>query len=787
MLAELPTNPSRRRPQAVRCSALVFAVLVWAVLGPPGAAAAPATYAGASADGGTVFFTTTEKLVPGDTDNRLDVYERSFDAGLETYVTREVSTGPTGGNDAFDATYDGAGSDGSKVFFSTSESLVAGDADRSEDVYMRDLSNSTTTLVSQGASSCAESGCGTGLADSTFVGATPDGSEAFFVSDEQLASGDSDSSFDVYVRDVLSGTTTLVSKGESPCAPGCGNGAFAASFNAVSANGSVVVFSSDERLTSGDEDNLKDIYERSLTSGTTTLVSQGAASCPAGLDCNAVFRGASEDGSHVFFQTDQQLSASDEDESSDVYAWTGGAPALVSTGPTDPNGASPATFAGTSADGATVFFQTSEPLTAGDGDEATDVYARDPGKGTTALVSAAGTCPLVGECNAVYRGASSDGSKVFFQTNERLAVEDEDNATDVYARDLGKGTTALVSQGESSCAPGCGNGPAESRFAGATPDGARVFFSTTESLSSADDDESTDVYTRRLTGSPATTPESAGGICPLSEEKGCDANFGGASEDGSAVFFSTVKRLAAEDIDSESDVYERAGGKTHLVSVGNSLQLGPATPVLTATNPASPAGSTTPAIRGQADLNTAIKLYTTSDCSGAPVATGSSAELGGAGIVATVPAGSTTFFRATATDVNGDTSPCSPAIGYTQTSEPGGGGGGNGGGGGGGSGGGSGGAVTPPGAQHFAPQTRITFAPAFKTLARRPVFQFVDATGQGGTTFLCRVDRHRWYGCSSPQRLKPVHPGRHAFSVIGANSGMSDQAPVTRKFKVVSK
>ncbi|HEX3325121.1 MAG TPA: hypothetical protein VHR65_08345 [Solirubrobacterales bacterium] len=756
--------------------------------------AAPANYAGASADGGTIFFTTTEKLVPGDTDNRLDVYERSFDTGLGAYVTREVSTGPTGGNDAFDATYDGVSSDGSKVFFSTSESLVAEDTDRAEDVYMRDLSNGTTTLVTQGDSSCAEPLCGNGPADSIFVGATPDGSEVFFVSEEELAGGDSDSSFDVYVRELGGGgTTKLVSRRAASCVvSGCGNGPFAASFSAVSANGAVVVFKSSERLASEDEDNLQDLYLRNLVSGTTTLVS-GTGACGAGLDCNAIFRGASEDGSHVFFQTDQQLAASDNDESSDVYAWAGGTPVLVSTGPTDASGASPATFAGASADGATVFFQTSEPLVAGDGDEATDVYARDLGTGTTTLVSVEGNCPLVSECNAEYRAASSDGSKVFFQTSERLAPGDEDSATDAYMRDLGKSTTTLVSQGEASCAPGCGNGSAESRLAGVTPDGARAFFSTAESLSSADGDESTDIYTRQLTGSPVTAPESTGGICPLSEEKGCNANFNGAAENGSVVIFSTIKRLTAEDVDSESDVYERAPGKTRLVSVGNSLQLGPATPVLTGTNPPSPASSTTPAVHGQADSNTAIKLYKTPDCSGAPVATGSSAELGAAGIVVTVPSGSTTSFRATATDLNADTSPCSPAIAYTQAVEPveeggdheGEGGSGGSGPGDSGPGAGKGGGGAAPGALHFAPQTRITFAPAFKTRARRPIFQFVDTTGQGGTTFLCRVDHHRWYGCSSPQRLKPVHPGRHVFEVIGANAGMAEQAPVTRKFKLV--
>ena len=49
----------------------------------------------------------------------------------------------------------------------------------------------------------------------------------------------------------------------------------------------------------------------------------------------------------------------------------------------------------------------------------------------------------------------------------------------------------------------------------------------------------------------------------------------------------------------------RAGrGQTRLVSTGNSVNLGPATPVLERTSPDSPNASTTPAIIGQSDPNT---------------------------------------------------------------------------------------------------------------------------------------------------------------------------------------
>ena len=58
-----------------------------------------------------------------DTDTSIDVYER---AGGQTTL---VSTGPTGGNGAFHASFRGASADGTRVFFETVESLVSADTD----------------------------------------------------------------------------------------------------------------------------------------------------------------------------------------------------------------------------------------------------------------------------------------------------------------------------------------------------------------------------------------------------------------------------------------------------------------------------------------------------------------------------------------------------------------------------------------------------------------------------------------------------------------------------------
>jgi len=770
-------------------------------LGGAAAQAAPATYKGSSTDGSIVFFDTEDRLVPGDTDSKRDIYERSFDPAVEggTYVTREVSTGPTGGNDAFHAFFDGSSPDGQRVFFSTEESLVDSDDDRRPDVYLREPSAGATELISVAEEVCSGS-CGNGDFVSIYVGSSADGNVVFFTTNEPLANGDGDSSFDLYARDLTTDKTKLVSRPVAGCSGQCGNGAAPATFEGSSADGSLVFFSTAESLAGADGDQFQDLYLRAA--GTTTLVSSAGA-CPTGLECDAVYRGATPSGGSVFFQTTQPLVGADGDEASDLYAWSAGGIDLVSQPGSScgscANELQPATFAGASTDGTKVLFQTGEKLVGADADGWTDVYERDLTTGTTTLVSPAGTCPAAASpCEAVFRAASVDAGTVFFQTPERLDAGDTDDVVDIYVRDVEAGTTELVSAAAAGACPTCGNGAAEAKFASLAGGASDVFFSSSEQLSPSDDDASADVYLREL-GSGSTMLSTPDGVCPLSGEVGCDSSFEAASTDGSHLTFSTLERLGAEDVDSEADVYQRADGKTRLISTGNSVELGPATPILLATSPASPNPSLEPFVTGQTDPDTAIKIYASSDCSGAPVRTGTAAQLVGSGIRVTVEPGSTTIFRATATDSNGDTSNCSASgLKYQQADAPGGGteesGGGS-----------SDGGMTPagespsssdPGSAHrpsvgeaepVTPQTRITFGPGAKTQIRRPVFRFMDATGQPGTEFRCRIDKLRWRGCSSPYRSKRLAPGKHTFRVKGINANLRETQPVARKFKVVGR
>lgn len=767
----------------------VLAPLCVLAMGAPIANADDARYEGSSLDGSIVFFSTAEAPgLLGDTDLKTDIYLRAYDStpGIEDFVTRKVSIGPAGGNNALDAIFAGASDDGYHVFFSTRESLVEGDTDRAADLYLRNIVENETTLVSVADPSCPDESCGNAEANVTFVqrGVAADGSHAFFMTNERLSSDDTDDSADIYVRDLEAGTTSLVSAGDPSCqSEACGSGNVPVlGFDDGSDDGNLVVFRSEEKLAAADEDGGKpDLYRRNIDTGATALVStQGPC-----LACVPAYGGSSSDGAHVIFETRDPIDAGDGDSSQDVYDWSSGAATLVSTGPAGGDGPVAAVFPGVvggfpgiSVGGDRVFFETAEQLVGADEDKANDVYERSGG--STALVSQRdSSCEPAGcggseELPASFRWVSPDGSGsgVVFGTAERLASTDTDVSHDVYLRS--GGGTSLLSTGSHG-----GSGAFNASFAGASRDGSHVLFITPEILSAADEDQSSDIYDGFDGLANLVSIGPAGGNADGFVPPGLT----GVSGDGEHAFFTADEELTADDVDGdERDVYSRSAGKTLLVSIGNSVLLGPAPPSQLSTDPESPGSSKTPSIVGEADAGSSIQVYTDSSCAGEPVETGTAEQLSGAGIPVAVATGSTTSFWLSA-EAEGITSACAGPVKYrhlvdsedefeepvrksTKAGE--------------GSVGG--------GLVYVTPKTLITFGPSFKTKRRKTIFRFTDSTGQRGSSFVCKLDRDRWRGCGSPIKLKRLRVGRHVFQVKAVNAvGEWEALPAKRKFQVVAR
>jgi Tol biopolymer transport system component len=197
----------------------------------------------------------------------LNVYLRDRTSGVTTLVSVNV-TGSGGNGDSFAM---GVSSNGQyAVFESSASDLVAGDTNNANDVFVRDVLNGTTTLVSVS----TKGGVGNGTSRTPVM--TPDGRYVAFVSSaSNLVPGDTNSIPDIFVRDLQLGTTTLASPGAQSTGATAASGSAAP---AITPDGSRVVFySSATNLVPG-LTNVGDIYVRDLVAGTTYWASSGARS-----------------------------------------------------------------------------------------------------------------------------------------------------------------------------------------------------------------------------------------------------------------------------------------------------------------------------------------------------------------------------------------------------------------------------------------------------------------------------------------------------------------------------
>ncbi len=135
-------------------------------------------------------------------------------------------------------------------------------------VFLRDRTNGTTTLVSVNLV-----GTGGGNGDSVPIELSTNGQFALFESSaSDLVPGDTNNASDVFVRDLVHGTNILVSISTNG---GCANGVSGES--AMTPDGRYVAFASTaSNLVPGDTNGIQDIFVRDLQAGVTMLASPGA-------------------------------------------------------------------------------------------------------------------------------------------------------------------------------------------------------------------------------------------------------------------------------------------------------------------------------------------------------------------------------------------------------------------------------------------------------------------------------------------------------------------------------
>ena len=530
------------------------------------------------------FTSTANNLVPGDTNERSDVFVKDLTTGTTTLASSN-SVGIPGNNDSPSGgirpslAIDASGQI-LVAFASAASTLVANDFNLGSDVFVKNLTSGTTTVVSTGVPGLQSR---TAASSSSGAAVSRDGRYVAFTSfDSNLVAGDTNNATDVFVRDRVTGTTTLVST-TTDGSMSAGTFDFAPPSLAVDVQGHVyVAFSSlATNLVDGDTNEAIDVFVKDLTTGITSRVSTDSEG-QQGNDSSGDFISrpsiAIDIDGHVYVAFSSRASnlvADDTNDSTDVFVknLTAGITTRVSTGSDGTQGdfesgqgSSPSLAVDEHGHVYVAFVSGATNLVPGDTNNHSDVFVKDLATGQTVRVNtssngeqannsiAFGTSPslAVDHNGRVYVAFSTDASN--------LVAGDTGNYTDVFVKDLATGITTRVSTDRQGNAGNFFSSAFSSPSLAIDGNGHVyvAFASDASNLVAGDTNGTTDVFVKDLTGpttlvstdsrgQPGNFPSSAMGQSPS------------LAVDDSGHFYvafsSFATNLVAGDFNQQTDVF----------------------------------------------------------------------------------------------------------------------------------------------------------------------------------------------------------------------------------------
>ncbi len=407
-----------------------------------------------SADGRFVAFeSSANDLVANDDNGLKDIFVRDAQTGVTQLVTVNTSGAASRGGVLFVWLY-GLSADGRFVLFTTeAQDLVDNDKNDSADLYVRDLVAGKTMLVSVNVNGQA-SGNRSSLTSGGFFSFDPvlsaNGRFVAFVSyvndlteNDQVCYGDCDGTngfSDIFVRDLVSGSTTLISVN----ARGNNSGNQPSVDPTISADGRRVAFRSFATdLVTNDHTPQADIYVRDLTAQTTTLASvnltgDNGGTNGRGTGLNAQNPLLSPDGRYVAFSSAAVDLAPNKTSPAgqDLFVrdLTLGITTLASVNLAGKeSGGFNAVAAAFNADGRWLVFRSAAPdLAPNDFNQTDDVFVRDVTAGQTRLVSV-NRWGQSATGRSLTADISADGSAIAFDSDAPdIAPDDHNRSADVF-------------------------------------------------------------------------------------------------------------------------------------------------------------------------------------------------------------------------------------------------------------------------------------------------------------------------------------------------------------------
>lgn len=315
------------------------------------------------------------------------------------------------------------------AFHSVATNLVASDTNSTDDIFVRDLVGGSTSIVSVSSAEVLGNGAAT---DAAIDG---DGRFVAFRSlADNLVSGDTLAKADIFVRDTIAGTTERVSVSTTGGSPN-GNSAKPS----ISADGLKVAFQSNGANISNNAMTGKaQIYVRDRLAATNTAVSIGTDAKLGNGDSTRP-RISGDGTTVVWTSAATNLVVNDTNGFTDVFSRSvsGGAITRVSVNPGggQANGASQLPTIST--DGGIVAFQSSATGLLGPGGDTNgvdDVFVA--GQSPSIVRASVSTAGTQGTAASTKPAVSPDGQQVGFRTVSALASNDTNNAADIYVRDV---------------------------------------------------------------------------------------------------------------------------------------------------------------------------------------------------------------------------------------------------------------------------------------------------------------------------------------------------------------
>jgi Tol biopolymer transport system component len=374
-----------------------------------------------------VFEDTASNLVAGDTNGTVDIFVRDRTLG----TTTRVSVGDGGAEGNGDSRGPCISADGRWVAFaSTSSNLVPGDANGVQDIFVKDLQTGAIEIASLDSFGAPSDG------DSFFPACSSDGRFIVFMSlGTTLVAGDTNGQRDIFVRDRQTALTERVSvstmgvQGDGDCPL----------YPSISRDGRFVAFYSDSTtLVAGDTNATYDIFLRDRQIGTTERVNVGLGGAEANGSSSLAC--VTDDGRYVtFMSVATNLVAGDTNGLIDCFVRDRllGTTERISVGPGGAQGNDLSEYPMPSADGRWIVF-TSNASTLGptDTNGVKDVYLRDQLTGTMERISVSSTGMEGNAKTYYYPTITADGRYVAFASEATNHVPgDTSVGFDVFLRD----------------------------------------------------------------------------------------------------------------------------------------------------------------------------------------------------------------------------------------------------------------------------------------------------------------------------------------------------------------